>query len=560
MTRSPADLNRRNLFARLGGATLATTLLSDSANAQNGAPVRFTHGVASGDPTRRSLIIWTRALPLEGSGVSEVVYEVASDPAFEHIVQSGRVLTHKNRDHTIKVDVQGLKAGTLYHYRFQAGNVISPAGQGRTLPETADQVKLAVISCSNYPFGYFNVYRALSEQNDLDAIVHLGDYIYEYGPEGYGRDIGRKLGRNHEPAHEILTLDDYRQRFAQYRSDPDLQAAHAKAAFITVWDDHETANNTWLGGAQNHDSDTEGDWYARRDAAIQAYFEWLPMRDPVQGKAAYSLNRVYDFADIASVIAIETRLTGRSLQISASKDMLFKADGTPDFARFEAEKLGDPTRSMLGPIQEVWLDKALKASVSRGIGWQILANQVVVAPMRGPDFFKHMPDDMRAKLPDYGIKWFESAKRGLPINLDSWDGYAAARLRLYDSLKASGGKTVILSGDTHMFWGNHLHDPRDGQAVAVEFGVTSVTSQGGYETLTDDERIFDIVPEALTSHNRDVEYSNVRDRGFIIVTATRTEVTADYYRVTTILSRDFETEALVRIESQGNADFRLTKA
>lgn len=547
-----AGVSRRGLIRRVAGwiAGAGAVSFAPSGMASDLTPVRFTHGVASGDPTHDSLVIWTRATPLAGNGPATVVYEVAEDDDFTRIVASDVVSTNAGRDHTIKADVQGLRPGVQWRYRFRAGDAVSPIGRGRTLPgRDARAVRLAVLSCASYAFGFFNAYRAVGEIEGLDAVIHLGDYIYEYGADGSGGEVGRRLGREHDPAHEIVSLDDYRRRFAQYRSDPDLQAVHAHAAFITVWDDHETANNSWSGGAQNHQPETEGRWEDRRDAALQAYFEWLPMRDPPPGQAASVLNRIYDFGEIATVIAIETRLTGRSRQLSATRDMILREDGTPDLERFQNERLADPTRSLLGPVQETWLDQALKASVARGAAWRILANQVVVARMRGPDFFRHMPQDMIDALPQNGRRWLETARRGLPINLDSWDGYWAARLRLYDSLRASGGRTAVLSGDTHMFWGNLLHDPRDEAPVAVEFGVAGVTSPGGYEGLTDDPRIFDVAPRALVAHNPDVRFANVRDRGFLVVTASRERIICDYRRVGTVLARDSAAETFARLES-----------
>lgn len=545
-------MSRRALMRRLTGVAAGTGVaaLAPSVRARDLPPARFTHGVASGDPTADRLVIWTRALPWEGGGPVQVVYEVSDRPDFRRLIGAGTATTHAGRDHTVKVDVGGLRPGVQWFYRFRAGQAVSPTGRGRTLPARGvEQVRLAVLSCASYPSGFFNVYRAVSALEDLDAVIHLGDYIYEYGVDGFGGETGRRLGRDHLPPHEVVTLDDYRRRFAQYRSDPDLQAAHAQAAFITVWDDHETANNSWSGGAQNHQEETEGPWEARRDAAIQAYFEWLPMRDPAPGRAASALNRVYDFGEVATLIAIETRLTGRSRPISASRDMIRHEDGTPDLRRFQDERLSDPSRSLMGAAQEAWLDAELRASVARGAAWRILANQVVVARMRGPDFFLHMPQDMIDALPAGGRRWLEGARSGLPINLDSWDGYWAARLRLYDSLRASGGRTAILSGDTHMFWGNLLHDPRDETPLAVEFGVAGVTSPGGYEGLTDDPRIFDLAPRALVAHNPDVRFAEVRSRGFLVVTASREGIACDYRRVRTVLERDASAETFARLES-----------
>jgi alkaline phosphatase/alkaline phosphatase D len=419
-----------------------------------------------------------------------------------------------------------------------------------------------VVSCSHYGFGYFNAYRAIADlEQPVDAVVHLGDYIYEYGVDGYGGPESRALGREHDPAHEIVTLDDYRRRFAQYRSDPDLQAAHARAAFITVWDDHETANNSWMGGSSAHDEDTEGPWDQRRDAAIQAYFEWLPMRDPVPGRPAHVLNRVYDFGDLLSLIAVETRLTGRTQAPSASREMIFDAEGRPDAARFEAEVLNRPERSMMGAAQEAWLEDALTASVQRGTTWQMLANQVVVARMRAPDFMSAMPEDLlkEAMSRPGSRRWLESTRLGLPINLDAWDGYPAARLRLYDAARRSRSNLAILSGDTHMFWGNRLHDPRDESFVGVEFGTGSVTSPGGYETISPDARIYEVAEKALVAKNPDVRFAHVRDHGFLIVGITREALTCDYHLVADIKARDSRVRRFARITTDRAGGFQVTE-
>lgn len=552
--------SRRGALALVGGG--AALAGSSAAQAAASDLAAFTHGVACGDPTRDGLVIWTRAV---GDGpVTRVQWDVAEDEDFTRIVQSGVTRTSAARDHTVKVDVRSLRPGQTYFYRFRSADATSPVGRGRTLPDGGvDQLRLAVVSCSHYGFGYFNAYRAIADWAEpLDAVVHLGDYIYEYGVDGYGGPESRALGREHDPAHEIVTLDDYRRRFAQYRTDPDLQAVHARAAFITVWDDHETANNSWMGGAQAHDEATEGSWDRRRDAAIQAYFEWLPMRDPTPGRPAHVLNRVYDFGDLLTLIAIETRLTGRTKAPSASRDMVFDAQGRPDAARFEAEVLDRPDRSMLGPQQEAWLEDALTQSVQRGQTWQMLANQVVVARMRAPDFMAILPQDLLtdAMSRPGARRWLESTRLGLPINLDAWDGYPAARLRLYDSVRRSGANLAILSGDTHMFWGNRLHDPRDESFVAVEFGVGSVTSPGGYETISADPRIYDVAEAALVERNPDVRLAHVRDHGFLIVTVTKDALQGDYHRVAGIAKRAGGSERFARITTDSRGDLRIEGA
>lgn len=551
-------LSRRGALALMsGGAALAGPAAARAAL----DPAVFTHGIAAGDPTQDGFVIWTRAKGR--SGVARLRWEVAEDAAFTRIVQSGLVQAAAARDHTAKVDVTGLHAEREYFYRFHSADAVSAVGRARTLPGGGvERARLAVASCSHYGFGYFNAYRAIAElEEPVDAVIHLGDYIYEYGVDGYGGPESRALGREHDPAHEIVTLDDYRRRFAQYRADPDLQAAHARAAFITVWDDHETANNSWMGGAAAHDEDAEGPWDRRRDAAIQAYFEWLPMRDPAPGRPAHVLNRVYDFGDLLSLIAVETRLTGRTRAPSATRDMIFDAEGRPDAARFEAEVLNRPDRSMMGAAQEAWLEDALTASVQGGTTWQMLANQVIVARMRAPDFLSAMPQDLLqdAMSRPGSRRWLESTRLGLPINLDAWDGYPAARLRLYDAVRRSGANLAVLSGDTHMFWGNRLHDPRDEGFIGVEFGTGSVTSPGGYETISPDPRIYEIAEKALTAKNPDVRFAHVRDHGFLVVEITRTTLTCDYHLMADIKARNSRARRFARITTDAAGGFQVAE-
>lgn len=551
---SPAFLSatRRGVLGVLGGgfAVLGGGLPSQ---ARADSPARFDWGVASGDPRSDSVVLWTRAVPEDDVRSLTVGFEVAEDEDFARIVRRGAAETSAARDFTVKLDVRGLAAGRTYFYRFHAGGAVSAVGRARTLPAGGDApVRLALASCANYVSGFYNAYREIADAGELDAVIHVGDYIYEYGQDGYDGATGRELGRLLEPQHEIVTLDDYRARFALYRRDPDLQAAHAAAPFITIWDDHETANNSWVDGAGNHDPETEGRWLARRDAALTAYFEWMPMRDPEAGQAAERLNRVYDFGQVGTVLVIESRLTGRDEQLSYS-DMPVR-DGEPDVARFEREVLGDPSRSMLGAPQEAWLAAQMRASRERGIAWQILANQTVMAQMRSPDYMRHFPEDVvtaTLQAGGYAAAWLERSRLGLPIGLDSWDGYPAARTRLYDAARAADANLVVLSGDSHMFWANELHHPADGERVGIEFGTTGITSPTGYSYINGDkETIYAIAQRALVETNRDIRFTNVRDRGFILITARRDEIEADYVGVSTVRERDYTASRLLTARSR----------
>ncbi len=551
--------SRRAAMALLGGGAVAGR--AEAVDTFGLSRAVFTHGVASGDPTLSGLVIWTRAVG-DGSRL-RLSWEVAETEDFTAVIMSGPCRTDASRDWTVKVEVEGLEAGRTYFYRFRSADQVSPVGQGRTLPEAGvEAVRFAVVSCAHYGFGYLNAYRAIAElEQPVDAVLHLGDYIYEYGVDGYGGPESRALGREHQPPHEIVTLQDYRQRFAQYRSDPDLQAVHAKAAFITIWDDHETGNNSWMGGASIHNPETEGRWEDRRDAAIRAYFEWMPMRDPRAGHAAHVLNRVYDYGDLASLILIETRLTGRIKAISATRDMPRNADGSPDVSRFESEVLGDPARTMMGQAQEAWLEKELAASKARGAAWQVLLNQTVMAQMRAPDFLNILPEDIKTESMSRAgsRRWLESTALGLPINHDSWDGYPAARLRLYDSVHKTGARLAVLSGDTHMYWGNRLHDPRTNAPVGVEFAVGSITSPGGYEGISPDPRIFTIASEALVAKNTDVRFAHVHEHGFILATIRKDAIEADYVRVPTITERSADSQTFARLVANDALDLTISR-
>lgn len=540
---SNTGISRREALLGLGGGF---TLLGGCTTTRQAAHIdaEFTSGVASGDPAATSMVIWTRAYSPDVAAIP-VVFEVATDAGFRRIVRRGTGLASAARDHTLKVDIESLAPGSTYFYRFRAGQAVSDIGQFRTLPDkTGQKVRLAVASCANFGSGFYNAYRTIAETGGIDAVIHLGDYIYEYGPEGYDGETGRALGRVAEPAHDTVTLEDYRARFAAYRRDPDLQAAHAAAAFITIWDDHETANNSWMGGAGNHKTETQGSWEARRDAALQAYFEWMPMRDPKRGEAARTLTRTYEFGEIASLVLIESRLTGRGEALSYG--------GMSDPEAFEAGPLADPARTMLGAPQEAWLAGELQRSAAAGTAWQVLGNQTVMAPMRTPDYTAILPEDILEGVRQkggYSARWVERSRLGLPVNLDSWDGYPAARERLLSSAIEAEANLVVLSGDSHMFWASDLYRQSDGKFAGVEFATGSVTSPGGYENITSDPRIFEIAAKAIPEKNRGVRFANVKDKGFVLLTLTREAVQADYVGMSTVRSRDYEARTFLTAQT-----------
>ncbi|WP_375244960.1 alkaline phosphatase D family protein [Sphingomonas parapaucimobilis] len=531
-------MNRRRAMALMGsgaGLALPTTLVEAAAPA-----VRFDHGVASGDPSPVGAILWTRATPTQGQGGDiALTWHVAPIGGADAVgLHTGRVAARAARDFTAKVEVAGLQPGRDYRYWFEtAGGQRSPEGRFRTLPRgRVEELALAVVSCQLYPGGLFNAYDAIARTERLDAVVHLGDYIYEYGADGYGTKIGHQLNRLPEPAHEIVTLADYRQRHAQVKRDPDMQAAHARAAFICVWDDHEVANDDWIGGAENHQPATEGDWGKRKAAAMQAYFEWMPIRDPKPGEPWEAINRSFDFGDLATLVMLETRLLARSKQVTAAKG---EAPQPDEYAAMLAER-ARPDRELLGAGQLDWIERTLSASVKAGTPWQVIGNQVVMARIDGPDLEKQMGPQGYAKLTE---RLSESERRqlgeaqasyraGLPLNFDSWDGYPAARERLYAAFQRAGSRPVVVSGDSHAAWANDLYDT-NGKLVAAEFAGTSVTSPSWGDLMPGIGR------EIAAANPKVVRFCDQDDKGYLYLTLTRDTATARYMTVSTVLAKPY---------------------
>ena len=298
----PIKISRRQ--ALIG---VSSTLLLPAACTRSGtdrAPESvYAHSVASGDPDRTSVVIWTRVSGFDAP--IDVDWQVATDNGFANVVATGSVRTGSERDYTVKAVVDGLAPGASYFYRFIADGVESPTGRTKTLAEGhLDKLVIAIASCSNFPFGYFNAYETIANDPDVDVVAHLGDYIYEYSEDGYGGATGRQIGRIHEPRHEIVSLDDYRTRHAQYKSDAGSRAMHSRHPLIVIWDDHESANNPWMEGAENHQPE-EGDWFRRRADSLQAFFEWMPVRDPAPGQPPEKYWRHYRFGDLVSLVTLE---------------------------------------------------------------------------------------------------------------------------------------------------------------------------------------------------------------------------------------------------------------
>jgi alkaline phosphatase D len=533
-------LKRRGVLALLGGSTaLGLTGVTGAAMTGNAyaGPVRFLHGIASGDPAVDGAVIWTRATGKEGAmGDIALRWMVMAEPGGTPVKMSS-VIARAAADFTAKVEVTGLEPGREYHYHFEGPQgEASPTGHFRTLPVGAvEELVLAVASCQLYPGGLFNAYADMAALPRLDAVIHLGDYIYEYGDDGFGAEIGRELARLPDPAHEIVTLADYRRRHAQVKTDPDMQAAHARAAFICVWDDHEVANDSWSSGAENHQNETEGDWAARKAVAMQAYFEWMPIRDPDPLRAREAIFRSFEFGDLATLAMVETRLLARSRQV-APKGQL---PAEEQFAATLAER-DEPARELLGQGQSRWLEGVLARSIEAGKPWQILGNQVVMAQVAGPDLEAILGAEryaaVRASMPQAYRGRIDRAlagyRAGVPFNLDSWDGYPHARQRAYELFERAGARPIVLSGDSHAAWANNCHDA-SGRLAAVEVGCTAITSPSYGSILPG-------LGEALALVNEEVGYCDQDSKGYTLLTITAREARADYIALSTVMAKAFE--------------------
>ena len=539
-------VDRRRALAMLGVGAAGPAHAAQRRGREPAA--RFQHGVASGDPTDNGAILWTRVTPAS-DGPLEVFLQLSTEPRFRRVLRETVARTGPDRDYTVKSDISALKPGTEYFYRFRAGGAVSPVGRFRTLPERADDVVLAVVSCALHPGGLFNAYDAVAKLPRVDAVIHLGDYIYEYGAadSDYGVRTGKALNRLPQPPREIVTLADYRLRHAQYKADPDLQAAHARAAWITVWDDHETANDAWLGGAENHDPDrNEGAWAERKANALKAYYEWMPIREPGPGRSREMINRTFRFGNIASLHMTETRLTARSEQLSYERDLAMTSAG-PDLQGFRA-KLNAPDRRLMGDGQLADLARSIGESVRSGVTWQLLGNQVVMGRVRGPNVIAAVGPEKSAAMfgaidPAIRSRVETMAKlfvNDLPFNLDSWDGYPAERERLYGVFKAAGARPIVLAGDSHAFWVNDLKDA-SGARVGAEFGTTAVTSPGFGDII----QAFDL-GALLAQQNDEVVFSDQAAKGFTLLRLTSTEAVGELVAVSTVLTKPYTTRTVGR--------------
>ncbi|MCX5364311.1 alkaline phosphatase D family protein [Streptomyces sp. NBC_00124] len=495
--------------AAAAGAVLAGPLAAAIPARAAEAPA-FLHGLASGDPLPNGVLLWTRVTPsaeaIPGSGLgpdTEVGWVVAKDKAFTNVVAKGTTTATAATDHTVKADIRGLEPATDYWFRFSAGGTDSPAARTRTAPAAdaaVTNLRFGVVSCANWEAGYFSSYRHLAARGDLDAWLHLGDYIYEYGTGEYGtRDT---VVRPHAPTHEILSLADYRTRHGRYKTDPDLQALHAAAPVVAIWDDHEFANDAWSGGAENHTEGTEGAWAARQAAAKQAYFEWMPVRTAIAGTTYRRLR----FGKLVDLSLLDLR-SFRSQQVAVG-------NGSVD----------DPDRTLTGRAQLDWLKAGLKSSDTT---WRLVGNSVMISPFA----IGSLSADLLKPLAELlGLP-----KEGLALNTDQWDGYTDDRRELLAHLRSHAIRnTVFLTGDIHMAWANDVPVNAGtyplSASAATEFVVTSVTSDNLDDILKVPEgTVTALAAPVIQLANRHVHWVDTDRHGYGVLDITAERAQMDYY-------------------------------
>lgn len=519
-------MKRRSVVGLLGSLPLLGFYSRVRSSASPAAV--FQHGVASGDPDGNSVVLWTRVTPRRAADELTCCWRIASDAGFRHVVDRGVVSTGSARDFTVKVVARHLRAGRDYYYDFSAEGEVSPAGRTHVLPAGhVPSLRFAAVSCSNHPAGYFNVYRDIARQSDIDAVIHLGDYIYEYGIGGYASENAQVLGRMPRPDHPLKSLSDYRVRHAQYKADPDLQALHAQHPMIAIWDDHDFLNNSWMSGSEGF-RDTQDAWKVQRAAALQAYREWMPLRD-LNPAAPERIFRSFHYGDLLSLILLDTRHFGRDRQLSYASDL------NDDLTAFEKLRQ-DPARTLLGREQERWLERTLKRSSRQQ--WQLIAQQVLVSELRLPQRLIEVVDPAAPSRFSKAIldNYLRLSRHGLPLLLDTWDGYADARRRLLTALQKWARNPIIVSGDIHTSMAGKIRLDGKQRVEAVELVTPPVTSPGLDEYFPSaDNRM----ARAFLDANPDLLFLDGRHRGWLDLRFDRDACAAQWRFVDTVLSRDY---------------------
>lgn len=477
----------------------------------------FTHSVASGDPGPASIRLWTRFVADTPSSTLQV--ELSETEDFRTISATGAAVASPATDHCAQLRIEGLQPDRWYFYRFLAPDgSVSPTGRTRTLPgEGIERLRMAVMSCANATSGWFNAYAHAAARDDLDLVVHLGDYIYESPVDRSDALVELAVGRGIAPLGETVSLLDYRLRYASYRADPALQELHRRHPMIVIWDDHEVANNSWQNGANNHDPG-DGDWDIRKRAAMQAFYEWLPM-----DARAFSSYRI---GNLATLFRLETRLLARSRQLDISTALAGAPDPSAAASAFLNGPLADSSRTMMGAGQEKWLAEGLLASVAAQTRWQVLLQQVIMAPTLMPridaSWFAPEIELGAAEQRRIAVAGFLSSQ-GMPFGLDRWDGYPAARERLLSASRRAGANLLVLSGDSHNAWAYNLE--HEGAPAGVELAAQSVSSLGLDKRFGGDPAH---IANEFVAANPGLRWCDTSRRGYMDLTLTRDVATCEW--------------------------------
>ena len=480
-------MNNKYLFLFASLFLITFSFAQESRSNLKAGQAPFFHGVASGDPLSDQVMLWTKVTPSTGNLNSIPVYwQIATDVNFTNIINFGQTTADSISDFTVKLDICGLQPATYYYYAFNALGQNSVTGRTKTAPATGGtEARFAVASCSSYEHGYFNAYESMSKRNDLDAVIHLGDYIYEYASGGFSSSVLTGAGRTYQPTTEIITLNDYRIRHSHYKLDDQLQRVHQVHPFVTTWDDHETANDSYKDGAENHSPGTEGPWINRKISGTQAYKEYMPIRNPDPNDDV-KIWRKLRYGDLLDLIILDSRLWARDEQ--------------------DLGQTNNSNHKLLGNDQFTWLESQLSDSSTQ---WKVICQQVMMAPLE---------------------------ILGFAVNADQWDGYNSERNRLINYIENNNvANPVVLTGDIHTSWVNNVPGNATTTA-AVEFVVTSVTSPGldVIETALGQipQPILDFfggaVTGVITGLNPHMQYVNVEDHGYMVLTVNQNKAQGDY--------------------------------
>ena len=504
----------------------------------------FSHGVASGEPAAERVLLWTRFV---GAQDTALEFEVSETLDFSRVAAGGSVTARAENDWCCKAWAEGLEPGRWYYYRFTAPDGShSDVGRTKTLPVGAtDKFRMAVFSCSNLGFGWFNAYAHAAADGDFDCALHLGDYFYEYGPGTYPSNEEAQSGRVLFPAREIVSLADYRTRYATYRRDADLRRLHQLFPMIAGWDDHESANDSWEGGAQNHQSETEGEWSVRKAAAVKAYREWMPVSDEPWA--------AYEVGDLATLYRLETRLTARAEQFSYGQILSGKTSPEAAMTALVAFREGDyrdGSRELLGMKQQAWLADGLKRSASAGKPWQVLVQQVLMGNLvTAPRLTEGLPADLPAYIRQRILAGAMAGRAELPLNMDAWDGYPAARERVFRAALDANANLISLAGDTHNAWAFDLDHA--GEKVGVEFGVQGVTSPGleSYASYLP----VDVLERETVAHNRQLKWMDGSRRGYMAVELTPASASSEFRFVSSVREKGAGVNDTRRVSTQAGS-------